>query len=190
MILDHGLRLAAHGGLPAASIGALAAATGMTKSGVFAHFGSKPGLDEALIRTASERFDRAVVARTAAAPGGLARLVALSEAWLALTSAHDPALDLLVATCPLRLIAPRDAGAAWHRAWRTLLEAQATAAVTAGELPAAVRPDVVAFELDALLQAAWRDADGGDDGAVARARYAIEHRLRHWSASGPPSPAS
>jgi AcrR family transcriptional regulator len=78
LILDHALRLAAEGGLRAASIGALAAATGMTKSGVFLHFGSKPALDEAVIHTAVARFDRAVSRRAAAAPPGVARLAALS----------------------------------------------------------------------------------------------------------------
>lgn len=189
LILDHALRLAAEGGLPAASIGALAAATGMTKSGVFAHFGSKPALDQAVVTMAAARFERAVLGRAAAAPPGVARLAALSEAWLELATARDHGLDVLAAACPPLLTAPRDAVAAWQRAWRATLAEHAAFAVAAGELPATVRPDVVAFELDALLRTAWRDLEGGDSAAGDRARYAIEHALRRWSAADAPSPA-
>lgn len=188
LILDHALRLAAQGGPPAASIGALAAATGMTKSGVFAHFGSKPALDEAVVQTAAARFDRAVLGPAAAAPAGVARLVALSEAWLALAAAREAALDVLVAACP-PLAAPHDAVTAWQRTWRATLAEHAAYAAASGELAATSRPDVVAFELDALLQAAWRDIASGDAAAGDRARYAIEHALRRWSAAdAPPSP--
>ena len=61
-MLEHGVRLAAHGGLPAASIGALAATLGMSKSAVFAHFGSKTRLDQALVAAAAARFERHVIA--------------------------------------------------------------------------------------------------------------------------------
>jgi len=186
LILNHALRLAAAGGLPAASIGALASATGMAKSGVFLHFGSKPALDEALVQTASARFERAVVTATAAAPGGVARLVALSEAWLELTAARDAALDVLAAGCPPLRVAPRDALGTWHRGWRALLLEHAAGAAAAGELPAATRADVIAFEIDALLRGAWHDTADGDASAVARARYAIEHALRRWAAAEAP----
>ena len=99
-ILDRGLRLAAQGGLPHASIGALASALGMSKSAVFAHFGSKPRLDVAIVDAAVARFDRQVLAPAAAAPVGVARLIALAEAWLARIAARDEALDVLGASCP------------------------------------------------------------------------------------------
>lgn len=103
--------------------------------------------------------------------------------------ARDHALDVLAASCPPLLAAPRDAVSTWQRAWRAALVEQAALAVAAGELPAAARPDVVAFELDALLQTAWRDIEGGDADAAGRARYAIEHALRRWSAADAPPPA-
>ena len=189
LILEHALRLAAEGGLPAASIGALADATGMTKSGVFLHFGSKSALDEAVVQMAADAFEHAVPGRAAAAPAGVARLAALSEAWLALAAARDHALDVLVASCPPLLTVPRGAVTAWHRRWRAALAEQAAFAASTGELPATTPADVVAFELDALLQAAWRDIEAGDDAAAGRARYAIEHALRRWSAADAPSTA-
>ena len=109
-ILSRGLRLAAHGGLARASIGALASGLGMSKSAVFAHFGSKPRLDVAIVEAAVARFERQVVGAAAAAPPGVARIVALSEAWLAQAAVHDEALDVLAASCPQALAAQRDAG--------------------------------------------------------------------------------
>ncbi len=188
-MLEHGVRLAAHGGLPAASIGALAATLGMSKSAVFAHFGSKTGLDQALVAAAVARFERHVVAPAAAAPPGVARLAALSEAWLTRAGAHDQALHLLTGACPLAFPAPRDAILAWRRAWRAALAAQAQHAVTAGELAASTSPDVVAFELDALLLAALRDAECGETTAAGRARYAIEHLLRRRAVADAPAGA-
>lgn len=187
-ILNRGLQLSTQGGLPGASIGALAAALGMSKSAVFAHFGSKPGLDLALVEEAAARFERHVVAPAGGAPAGVARLVALSEGWLARVATGDDALDLLTASCPHALEAPRGAILAWRGTWRALLDAQVAAAVGAGELAPATPTEVIAFECDAVLTAAARDADAGDDAAGERARYAIEDLLRRWSAA-PPSPA-
>jgi AcrR family transcriptional regulator len=189
-ILEHGLQLTAHGGLPAASIGALAAALGMSKSAVFAHFGSKPALDLALLDAAMTRFERQVVAPAAAAPAGVARLVALSEGWLAQVNSRDQGLGLLMAWCAHGSTAPRQVLAAWRRAWRMTLDAQATAAVSAGELAPSAPVAIIAFECDAVLMAAARDADDGDAAASERARYAIEHLLRRWSVPEPPAPAT
>lgn len=187
-ILDRGLTLSAHGGLPAASIGALATALGMSKSAVFAHFGSKPTLDLALVETAVRSFEQRVMTPAGAAPEGVARLVALSEGWLAQAAADDPALAVLTASCPHAFGAPHGAVTAWRRAWRATLQAEVTAAVAAGELDASAPVALIAFECDAVLTAAARDGDAGDDAAGGHARYAIEHLLRRWSARSPLSP--
>ncbi len=187
-ILDHGLKLGAHGGLPAASIGALATALGMSKSAVFAHFGSKPSLDLALLEAAVLRFEHRVVAPAGAAPEGVARLIALSEAWLAQAAAGDTALEVLTASCPHAFGSPRDAVAAWRRSWRAMLLAQVAAAVAAGELDTSAPVALIAFECDAVLTAAARDGDAEVDASAGHARYAIEHLLRRWSAPSPMSP--
>jgi AcrR family transcriptional regulator len=180
-VLDRGLRLAAHGGLPSASIGALASTLGMSKSAVFAHFRSKPTLDREIVEAAVTRFERQVAWAAAAAPPGVARLVALSEAWLARAEAHDDALRVLTAACPAALAAPREALLVWRRGWRAELAHQASQAIAGAELAAGTAAEIVAFELDALLQAALRDVDAGDATAPDRARYAIEHLLRRRS---------
>jgi AcrR family transcriptional regulator len=187
-ILDHGLKLSAHGGLAAASIGALATALGMSKSAVFAHFGSKPALDLALVEAAVRRFEHRVIAPAGAAAQGVARLVALSEGWLAQVAGGDAALDVLTASCPHALGAPHDAVTAWRRSWRGTLQAEVAAAVAAGELDTSAPVPLIAFECDAVLSAAARDSDAGDAAASGHARYAIEHLLRRWSAPPPMSP--
>jgi AcrR family transcriptional regulator len=189
-LLDHGVKLSAHGGLPAASIGALAAALGMSKSAVFAHFGSKTGLDLALVEAAVRAFDHRVTAPASAAPEGVARLIALSEAWLAQAAARDPALGVLTASCPPAFDAPRDAVMAWRRAWRATLQTQAAVAVAAGELDAGAPVALIAFECDAVLAAAARDGEPGHDADGDHARYAIEYLVRRWSATPPEASVS
>src|SRR5512140_581658 len=82
-ILDHGLRLASELGLEGLTIGRLAEALELSKSGLFAHFGSKEALQVAVLDRAGERFAEVVVRPALAAPRGEARLRALFERWLA-----------------------------------------------------------------------------------------------------------
>jgi AcrR family transcriptional regulator len=85
-ILDMALAQAAHLGLEGLSIGALASALGMSKSGVFAHFGSHQELQLAVIREYHQRFSREVFEPALAAPRGLPRLQALFDNWMRLTA--------------------------------------------------------------------------------------------------------
>src|SRR3954465_14746757 len=81
-ILHEAARLATVEGLDGLSIGRLADAVGMSKSGLFAHFGSKEELQLATIETAWALFGELVIAPALAAPTGLERLVALTENFL------------------------------------------------------------------------------------------------------------
>jgi AcrR family transcriptional regulator len=62
-ILDAALALASHIGLEGLSIGALAEVTGMSKSGVFAHFGSREELQISVVREYHAKFEDEVFAR-------------------------------------------------------------------------------------------------------------------------------
>ena len=81
-ILDAALALASHIGLEGLSIGALAEVTGMSKSGVFAHFGSREELQISVVREYHAKFEEEVFRPAMAAPRGLPRLRALFERWL------------------------------------------------------------------------------------------------------------
>ncbi|WP_313927488.1 TetR/AcrR family transcriptional regulator, partial [Pseudoxanthomonas sp.] len=81
-ILDAALTLASHMGLEGLSIGALAEVTGMSKSGVFAHFGSRDELQIAVVREYHNKFEEEVFYPALREPRGLPRLRALFELWV------------------------------------------------------------------------------------------------------------
>ena len=81
-ILDAALSLAAQMGIEGLSIGALAEVTGMSKSGVFAHFGSREELQILVIREYHERFEEEVFRAAMRQPRGLPRLRALIKNWV------------------------------------------------------------------------------------------------------------
>ena len=81
-ILDAALAQASEAGFESLTIGALAARTGLSKSGLFAHFGSREGLQIAAIEAAAARFTTTVFLPALKAPRGLPRLRALFDNWL------------------------------------------------------------------------------------------------------------
>ena len=81
-ILDVALGLASHSGLEGLSIGALAELMHMSKSGVFAHFGSREELQISVVREYHERFADEVFHPSMHEPRGLPRLRALVERWI------------------------------------------------------------------------------------------------------------
>jgi AcrR family transcriptional regulator len=81
-ILARAFELSSRVGLDGLSIGQLAAALGMSKSGLFAHFQSKEALELAVIDFAAERFLEHVIRPALKAPRGEPRLRRLCELWL------------------------------------------------------------------------------------------------------------
>jgi AcrR family transcriptional regulator len=81
-ILGSGANLLSKSGLGGVTVGALAELTGMSKSGLFAHFGSKDELQISLLERSTEIAGRFVVGPAMAAPEGLPRLKALVQNWL------------------------------------------------------------------------------------------------------------
>src|SRR5579862_8981747 len=81
-ILDAAARLATVRGLGGLSIGDLAQHIGMSKSGLYAHFKSKEELELATIETAAEIFAQDILIPASESPGGLARVFALTDAFL------------------------------------------------------------------------------------------------------------
>ena len=85
-IMDVALQLAMHNGLESLSIGGLAEATQMSKSGVFAHFGSREELQISVIREYHHRFEQEVFYPALQAERGLPRLRALFDHWMKRTT--------------------------------------------------------------------------------------------------------
>src|SRR3954465_7217181 len=93
-ILEEATRLATIEGIEGLSIGRLADEVGMSKSGLFAHFGSKEELQLATVEAASAVFAQQVTAAAADAPAGIARLRKLVTRYL-----HYLAVDTFPGGC-------------------------------------------------------------------------------------------
>lgn len=89
-ILNDALDLASVVGLEGLSIGELASRTGMSKSGLFAHFGSKERLQLATLKAGVGRFIELVIKPALQVPRGVARIEALFDNWLAWASGAGP----------------------------------------------------------------------------------------------------
>jgi len=81
-ILERAVDLASIDGLEGLTIGRLAEELGMSKSGLFAHFGSKEELQLATISAASQRYVTEIFGPALKQPRGYPRLVAICDAWL------------------------------------------------------------------------------------------------------------
>ena len=182
-ILTEAARLATVEGLEGISIGGLADATGMSKSGLYAHFGSKAELQLATIEAARESFIREVVTPVVpAVPDGRERLLALCEGFLSYVERRvfPGGCFFVVTSAELgsRAGAVHDRVATYQRQWSELLRQTAREAAARGELPPDADADQLAFELGALLAGANIVAIlHSDDAAIERARRAVRRRL-------------
>jgi AcrR family transcriptional regulator len=182
VILDQAARLATEVGLEGLSIGQLADATGMSKSGLYAHFGSKRDLQLATIEAARHTFVEEVMRPALGAPRGVERLLAMCSAYLSHIERRVfpggcffSAAAVGVGTRPGPV---HDAIVAQQREWLALLERLIREAIDCGDLDPDTQPAQLAFELQALLVAAnTAFILRGDTGAFARALEAVRTRL-------------
>jgi AcrR family transcriptional regulator len=85
-VIDHAVEIAGRLGVAGLTIGTLASATGLSKSGLYAHFRSKEALQLAVLASARENFVDQVIRPALAAPRGEQRVRTLFERWLATSS--------------------------------------------------------------------------------------------------------
>jgi AcrR family transcriptional regulator len=155
-ILETATGLAVRVGLEGLSIGALAQALGMSKSGVFAHFKSKEALQVAVLDDAADRFVEAVVRPALRAPRGEPRLRALFEAWIGWFESRHARGDgcpFTVASFELdeRAGPPRDRLFAQQRDLLELTAGVARVGVAEGHFREDLDPEQLAFELHAII---------------------------------------
>ena len=181
-ILEVAAALATEEGLDPLSIGRLAEAMGMSKSGLFAHFGSKEELQLATVDHAAALFVAEVIDPARSAPKGLARIWALCDRMIGYSERQVfPGGCFFAATSFEFNNRPgpvRDRIESMIRSWLSYLEHAVEQAQEAGELDPKVSPREIAFQLDAFAQASnaqyqlFRDPQVFDD-----ARRAIQERL-------------
>jgi AcrR family transcriptional regulator len=181
-ILEIAAALATEEGLEPLSIGRLAEATAMSKSGLFAHFGSKEELQLATVDHAAALFVSEVIDPARSAPKGLARIWALCDHMIGYSERQVfPGGCFFAATSFEFNNRPgpvRDRIEEMIRSWLSYLEHAVEQAQEAGELDPSASAREVAFQLDAFAQASnaqyqlFRDPQVFDD-----ARRAIQERL-------------
>jgi AcrR family transcriptional regulator len=180
-ILDSALALASQMGLEGLSIGALAEVAGMSKSGVFAHFGSREELQIAVIREYHRRFEEEVFFPALREPRGVARLRALFDRWVRKVSVEVDSGCIYISGAVEFDDRPgpvRDALVAMVRAWQQALERAIRLAVDEGQLDPATDPLQLMFEMHGLILALHHDARLlRTPGAQQRARSAFDRLI-------------
>jgi len=186
-ILESAARLATVEGLEGLSLGRLADVLGMSKSGLYAHFGSKEELQLATIETAVEIYNREIVEPALAVPPGRERVLRLCDAFFDFVGSGDfPGGCFFVYTSvdPANRREPvRKRLADEQRAWLAFIEQLVDEAVAFGQLPDSTDAKRMAFELDAVMIGA--DANFvllGDASFLDEGRAAVRRRL---NANGP-----
>jgi AcrR family transcriptional regulator len=184
-ILRRAVSIASVEGLEGLTIGRLASELGISKSGLFAHFGSKEELQLAVVETARTIFVDRVI-RPAFDEKGIKRLRTLNENWISYADEKTfpggcffSAVSLEFDDRPGKV---RDQVMMLMKKWLGTLEETARAAQASGEIKKDVDPHQLAFEMHALATAAnWSSRLFQDKTAFRTARTAVQQRLEQVS---------
>jgi AcrR family transcriptional regulator len=181
-ILRGAVTLATIDGLEGLSIGNLATATGISKSGLYAHFGSKQDLQLATVEEADRIFTDEVIAPALAAAPGVPQLVAVCDAFFDhLEHRTFPggcffagaALEMGTRPGPVK-----DRVAAFQMSFVGLVHHFVTTALELGQLPGDVDADQLTFELNGIILAANTSfVLHNDPGSLQMARRIVRRRL-------------
>ena len=173
-IVDAALGLASQIGLEGLSIGALAEVTGMSKSGVFAHFGSREELQISVIREYHDRFESEVFYPALSCARGLPRLQSLFGNWMQRTTTEIDSGCIYISGAVEfddRPGSVRDALASSVSTWQNALQRSVAQAQEEKHLTAVADPLQVAFEIHGLILALHYEARFlRNPGAADRAR--------------------
>ena len=185
-IVDAALGLATQIGLEGLSIGALAEVTQMSKSGVFAHFGSREELQISVIREYHSRFEQEVFYPALSEPRGLPRLRAMFANWMQRTSVEIDSGCLYISGAVEfddRAGPVRDALASSVNTWLAALRRAIQSARELGHLRADVDDEQVLFEIHGLILALHYEARFlKNPGSIARANAGFANILRRYGA--------
>jgi AcrR family transcriptional regulator len=181
-ILDEAARLATVEGIDGLSISRLADAVGMSKSGLFAHFGSKEELQLATVEAASAIFAAQVTDPAAGASTGLERLRQLVDGYLRYLAADTfPGgcfFASVLAEVDMQPGPVRDRLVEFLGDWLGRLETVVRDAQAEGAIDLAEDPAQLVFEIEAaLFLANAQHIVARTPEPIQRARRAIEHRL-------------
>lgn len=192
-IVDAALGLATQIGLEGLSIGALAEVMQMSKSGVFAHFGSREELQISVVREYHHRFEEEVFYPAMSVPRGLPRLRALFDNWMKRTSVEIDSGCLYISGAVEFDDRPgpvRDALASSVSTWLAAMKRAIELAIEEGHLRADTDAEQMRFEIHSLILALHYEARflRAPD-SLQRAVSAFEGIVLRYSAGDATDPA-
>ena len=184
-IVDAALGLATQIGLEGLSIGAIAEVMQMSKSGVFAHFGSREELQISVVREYHARFEEEVFFPAMQQQRGIPRLRAMFNNWMQRTSIEIDSGCIYISGAVEFDDRPgpvRDALAGSVRTWLAAMDRAVVQAKEAGHLQADTDEHQVAFEIHGLILALHYEARFlKSPGSVARAHRGFDHVLERFA---------
>ena len=185
VILDAALGLASHMGLEGLSIGALADVTQMSKSGVFAHFGSREELQIAVVTEYHAKFEEEVFFTAIREPRGLPRLKAMFANWVRRVSVEVDSGCIYISGAVEFDDRPgpvRDALVGMVHAWHAALTRAMQLAQEVGHLRADADVEQILFELHGLILSLHHDARFmRRPGAVEHAGAGFQRIIRFYA---------
>ena len=160
-ILDVALELASRNGLEGLTIGLLADRMNMSKSGVFAHFGSREDLQMEVLKLYHHRFEQEVFFPSVKEPRGLPRLESMFARWVKRVSVEIASGCIYISGAVEYDDRPgpiRDALVAMVRAWQGALLRAVQQSVDCGDLQTGADPQQLVYEMYGLILALHHDA--------------------------------
>ena len=187
-ILDEALKIASRLGLEGLTIGSLADATAMSKSGLFAHFGSREDLQLAVLEHAAQRYGELVFVPALKVERGLPRLRALFARWLDWTLESGlPGGCIMISAAAEYDDRPgpiRDAVIANQHRGRAISEKAVRLAIEEGHLRPGTDPEQIAFEMLGIVLASHNHRRLlGDKESRKRALTAFEQLIGRHAAT-------
>ena len=161
LIIESALAIASKSGLEGLTIGNIADAVNMSKSGVFAHFGSREDLQVAVIKTYHENFESLIFTPALLKPKGLPRLKKLIDAWLKMSIGGDTSSCFFIAGAAEYDDRPgivRDALVSSVQTWRAAILRSIKESIAAGHLKKSTNAEVMLFQLYSIVLGAHHDA--------------------------------
>jgi len=191
-IIEAALGLATQIGLEGLSIGAIAEVTQMSKSGVFAHFGSREELQISVIREYFSRFEHEIFYPALQEPHGLPRVRALFDNWMKRVAVEIQSGCIFISGAVEFDDRPgpvRDALANSVQTWLQALVRAIVQAQDSGHLGPEADPHQIAFEVHGLILALHYEARFlKNPGSLERANTAFNTILQRYGAQAPQNP--
>jgi AcrR family transcriptional regulator len=184
-IVEAALEIASTQGLEGLTIGSIAEKMTMSKSGVFAHFGSREELQIAVLQEYETQFINAVLFPCLKEPRGLPRLRAIFMRWLDRIGKEIDSGCIYISGATEyddRPGAVRDVLVKMHRDWQKEMHRATAQAIEENHLPAnQAHADQLVFEMVGLILAAHQQGRlMGDSSSVKRASQGFDRMIQHY----------